>query len=76
MTTARELAQKARHDKPEVRYAYNEKGNGVAAWDEKQKRWAQVAGLLLTGQWCSLPFELLINGEHTHEQNEWIEVVE
>ena len=72
--TAQELAKSAKRQAPSVRYAYNAKGNGVPAWDATQGRWAQVAGLLLTGRWCSLPVELLINGKHTHEQTDWTEV--
>jgi hypothetical protein len=72
--TAKELAERAKRDKPHVRYAYNDKGNGVAAWSDKPNRWVMVAGLTIFDTWASLEHELLINGKPMHEQNEWNEV--
>lgn len=35
----------------------------IGAWDERLQRFVQVAGKLITGEWCSMPYEFLVNGE-------------
>ena len=73
--TAIELALKAKQAKPHVRYAYGMAHGGgcVAAWSETVQRWQAVAGQLIgSGEWYSLEYELLLNGEPVKQ--EWIEV--
>lgn len=74
--TALELATKAKHAKPHVRYAYGSAhgGGAVAAWVEKEARWIAVAGQLIgSGEWYSLPGELLVDGKPV-DTTTWIEV--
>ena len=68
--TANELLVIARKGRPEVTYATNDKKTVIGAWNETEKRYIPVAGLLLTGKWASLPYELLINGKR--QQYNWI----
>jgi len=71
--TGEELLAIARKGRPNVRYALNRNGTAIAAWAEPLGRWQVVAGKLLTGEWASLPYELLVNGEPVHKQEDWIE---
>ena len=71
--TAHELLRIAREGRPTVRYAMNAKGTAIGAWSDELGRYVTVAGLLITGtgQWASMPYELLVNGQPI--PNEWIE---
>lgn len=73
--TATELVAIARKGRPNVRYASNAKGNAVAAWSDTLSRWVPVAALLVTGEWCEVPCELLIDGKPVwgHGDSNWTE---
>lgn len=58
---ARDLLQMARTGRPSVTYALNVEHTVIAAYVEGT--WHGVAGKLLTGEWVSMPVELLINGQ-------------
>jgi len=64
--TAQELLEIARQGKPGVKYVTDDKEQAIGAWNEEHGRYVQVAGLLVTGEWASLPFELCVNGEPVH----------
>lgn len=70
---ADELLTIARRGKPHVRYARNRHGNAIAGFDEKLGRWCAVASLTIHGLWVSMPFELLVNGQPLHRQEDWLE---
>ncbi len=70
-TTQAELLAIARQGRPNVRYAAHKDGKSIAAWCNG--RWTVVAGQLINGDWASLPYELLVNGEPCHKQTDWIE---
>jgi hypothetical protein len=63
MMTSTELLAIARKGRPNVRYAVNTTDDSIAAWSESESRWVRVAGKMITGEWCDVPFEILINGE-------------
>ena len=70
--TARELAEYAKKSRPNVRYAYNQKNNGVAAWFEN--RWVTVAMRTILGHWAEVKGELFINGKPASDGYIWTEV--
>lgn len=70
--SAHELALQAIEGRPNVRYAYDAKSDAaVGAWVESMGRWVMVAGRLITGEWASMPYELLVNGEPV--PHSWVE---
>ena len=74
--TPQELAIKAKHAKPHVRYAYGQAhgGGAVAAYDAKQSRWIPVAGQLIgSGEWYSLDVEVVVNGKPL-DTTQWNEI--
>ncbi len=73
-TTGPELLALARKGRPEVRYALHRDGTAIAAWVPSLSRWVVVAGQLIgMGEWASLPYELLVNGQPMHKQTDWNE---
>jgi len=58
--TAKELAIKAKDAKPDVQYGYSTNDTTVGVF--KDNRWIAVAGRILTGDFASLPVEILVNG--------------
>lgn len=62
--TAHEILALARAQHPGVRYALDSKQQCLGAWNEALGRYQVIAGLLLgkPGQWCSMPYEILVNG--------------
>ena len=56
------MLAKARAAKPSIKYAANEAGDIIAAWDEALGRWVRVA-ILHCGEWQPLSVELLIDGK-------------
>lgn len=73
--TARELLKIARDGRPNVRYAMHRNETAIGAWVEDKGRFVVVAGKLLTGEWASLPYELLVNGAPMHKPEDWVESV-
>lgn len=43
--------------------AINENADCIGAWDKNQERFVAVAAYAITGQWVSMPYELLVNGK-------------
>lgn len=70
--SAKELAQRAKAAKPNVRYAYSTNDSTVAAWSNDH--WAAVAGRIISGGFVSLPFELLVDGKRITDTLHFIEV--
>ena len=66
--TAQELVEIAQRGRPTVRYRAHANGTAVGAWSEEHQRWITVAGLLLTGQWASMPVEILVNSKPMVDQ--------
>jgi hypothetical protein len=71
--TAQEIVENARKAKPHVRYAAHKDGGAVAGWAESLGRFVIVASRAITGEWVSMPYELLINGSPCHTPADWIE---
>jgi hypothetical protein len=71
--TQLELLQKAREGNPAVRYAASKDGLAIGAWVEAWGRFAVVAGLAITGEWVSLPYELLLDGKPPYGPEDWVE---
>ncbi len=69
--TQDELLAIARKGRPTVRYAKSKDGNSIGAWTDSSGRFVRVACLLITGEWASMPYELLVNGQAIPA--EWIE---
>lgn len=67
--SADELLAIARKGRPNVKYALDKKRQAIGAWSDSLGRYVQVAGLLINGEWASLPFEVLVNGQPV--QHEW-----
>ena len=59
--TAKQLAEKAKADHPDVRYAWADAA--VGAFNAACGRFVVVASRLLTGEWVDVPFEVLVNGQ-------------
>ena len=69
--TGQELLTIARKGRPTVRYAITATGDAIGAWVEEYNRFVRVAGKLVTGEWVSLPVEILIDGRPIPAQ--WVE---
>jgi len=63
MKTAQEMLEIAQKGRPEVKYVTNDKGDCIGAWVDNLGRYVTVAGKLITGEWVSMPYELLVNGK-------------
>lgn len=61
--TSDELLAIARKEKPNIKYYADKSGDNIGAFDEKFNRIVCVAGKLITGEWVSMPYELLVNGK-------------
>ncbi len=74
-TTQAELLAIARKGRPEVRYAAHREGHSIAAWVESMGRFVVVASATIGngGEWFSLPYEVLVNGECCHKPTDWLD---
>jgi len=63
MDKAQHMLNQAQVAKPHVKYVLNDKRNIIGAWSSTLNRYVCVASLSLTGEWVSMPYELLVNGE-------------
>ena len=70
---AEKVLAAAREAKPGVRYAMHRDGNAIGGWVESLGRFAVVASRTPTGQWVSMPWELLVNGSPCHSPDDWTE---
>lgn len=71
--TAMEIISKERASGRNIRRAVNSNGSVIAGWSDEQGRWIAVAGKVIgSGEWYSMPYELLIDGKPM--VSEWIEV--
>jgi hypothetical protein len=57
------LARQAKEAKPDIRYAGTVDDTSVVAWVEDEHRWVRVAGKTIMGDWQTMAYELLVNGE-------------
>ena len=71
-TTAKELAEFALSQKPDKRYAYNDRGDAVAGWSNEH--WTVCAIKGIDGNWYAWKQELIINGKPVHH-GKYIEVI-
>lgn len=71
--TADEVLMLVREKNPTRRFAKNPKGNLIGLWNDDLGRFVVVASLAITGEWVSLPYEILANGEPMCKPGEWIE---
>jgi hypothetical protein len=70
--TAHQVIERAYQDQPYLNLATTSQENVIGAWSNEHSRYIIVASLTLTGEWVSVPFELLING--AAPVREWIPV--
>ena len=61
--TAQEVIAQAYSEQPHLKLAVNEKQTVIGSWDNNLQRFVAVASLAITGEWVSMPFEMLINGK-------------
>ncbi len=71
MDKAQAVLDRARKEKPDVRYVLNSERTVIGAWSESLGRYVCVACLALTGEWVSMPYEVLVNGQPM--VNKWME---
>lgn len=58
------IIRKAYQRQPELpTLAISQDGSAIGAWSKEQERFVMVAGHTITGQWVSMPYELLVNGQ-------------
>jgi len=66
------IIRRAYREQPQLpTLAINAEANAIAAWDKNLQRFVMVAAYAITGQWVSMPYELLVNGQRI--PNEWTE---
>lgn len=53
------------------RLARSHKGDAIAYWTGE--RWAMCAALTIAGQWVGMEAEILVNGTHVVQQDQWTE---
>ena len=71
INTPIEVLRAVRKDNPDKIFTLNAKKNIIGVKDDRaQSGFIDCAGLLLTGQWVSLPGSLLVNGKPLH--GEWL----
>jgi hypothetical protein len=61
--SAEDVISQAYREQPNLRLAITPAGNVIGSWSESLGRFVIVASLTLTGEWVSMPYEILINGE-------------
>lgn len=71
--TADEVLMMVREKNPTRRFAKNAKGDLLGLWNDELGRYVVVASLSITGQWISLPYEILANGQPMACKADWIE---
>lgn len=69
---ASRILREARQAKPHVRYVLNDKQTVIGAWSDALNRYVCVACVAITGEWVSMPYEILVNGEPMH--NTWTDI--
>jgi len=74
MRTAREIIHNTYAGQPELKLAESKSGACIGAWDVDQGRYVMVAGKALTGDWVTMPYELLLNGKPPVAAEDWIPV--
>jgi hypothetical protein len=70
--TVHEVIAQAYAEQPNLRLATTPKEDVIGAWSEQYQRFVIVASLTITGDWVSMPYEILINGEAP--VREWREI--
>lgn len=70
--TAHDIITQAYETQPHIRLAVSKSGDTIGSWSEEKNRFVVVAGRYITGEWVSLPYELLVNGKPL--VTEWAEV--
>lgn len=71
--TGLELLAIARKGRPNVKYAILRDHSMIGAWAESLGRYVAVASATITGQWVSMEYELLVNGELPYGPADWYE---
>jgi hypothetical protein len=68
----REVIEQAYREQPHLKLATTAAENVIGAWSNELGRYVIVASLALTGEWVSMPYEILING--VAPVREWIPI--
>lgn len=69
-----QVLDRARHDRPGVRYARSRCGLFIGGWSESLKRFVIVAAHdHIEHRWVDMPHELLIGGKPVVDTEHWIE---
>lgn len=63
MDNASALLARAKIARPTVDYRLNQNGTAIGAWNAALGRYQIVACQAISGEWVSMPHELLINGQ-------------
>lgn len=71
MDTATALLARARTAKPTVDYRLNVEQTAIGGWNTRLNRFQVVACQAITGEWVTMPHELLIDGQP--KQEVWVE---
>lgn len=71
--TAEEVLMVVREKNPTRRFTSNVKGNLIGLWNDTLGRYVVVASLSISGDWVSLPYEILADGKPMAGKADWIE---
>ena len=63
MSTATALLARAKAARPTVDYRFNASQTAIGAWNTQLSRFQVVACQAITGEWVSMPYEVLIDGQ-------------
>jgi hypothetical protein len=74
--TGIEVCKQAYETQPHLKLAVSRNDSSIGSWDESKQRYVVVAGRIISNdEWCSLPYELLINGQPAIKAEDWIPVL-
>lgn len=71
--TADQVLTMVREKNPTRRFAKNTKEDLLGLWSDALGRFVVVASLSITGEWVSLPYEILANGQPMAGKADWVE---
>ena len=70
--TADDVLKVVRERNPTRQFTKNKAGTLIGLWDDELRRFVVVASLSITGEWVSLPYEILANGKPMTGKADWV----